>query len=346
MTRNDWNQMLTGAAVAAMLILPTLAHAGPAAPPPPPAPAAIAAPPAGAVSVADNGDWVKGARKRYNIDKVRIANLVGTLTVHVTDSEPATLQISGVRRRVDQVHVDLRGKALRIESERPSSVWDWRDWFNFSLHDRMKPQNLQIALSVPRGTALDVKGLIGDAEIGDTMGPLRFEAIATKAHIGKVKTAKISLAGSGRVGVAAVDGELHVSIAGSGKFGVGRTGPVHADVAGAGDAKLGDINGELRLSIAGSGDVAAKSVNGPVKISIAGSGAVKIAGGQADPLHVSILGSGNVNFGGHAVDPHLSALGSGRVRLKSYSGHLSSNGSIHVEVNGHSLNVNSDHDDE
>ena len=78
--------------------------------------------------------------------------------------------------------------------------------------------------------------------------------------------------------------------------------------------------------------MAADSVNGPVKVSIAGSGSIKIAKGQADPLHVSIMGSGNFDFGGNAVDPHLSALGSGRVRLKSYTGHLSSSGSINVKV--------------
>ena len=34
---------------------------------------------------------------------------------------------------------------------------------------------------------------------------------------------------------------------------------------------------------------------------------------------------------------HLSALGSGRVRLKSYTGHLSSSGSINVKVGDKSI---------
>jgi hypothetical protein len=341
MTRNDVNQILTGAAVAAMLILPTLAHAGPRAlPAPPPAP-----PAPGVHFIADSGSWVKGTAKSYNVHTVRVEDVVGTLNVKVTSSGPATLQISGVQSRVDQVHVRSDGDTLKIESNHPDGVWNWRDWFNFSIHDKSNPQNLRIALTVPRGTALDVSGLIGDAKIGDTMGRLRFEAVATKAEIGEVKTAKISLAGSGNLTVAKVDGELHMSIAGSGKIRVGSTGPVHADIAGAGDAKLGDIHGGLKLSIAGSGDVAAKSVNGAVKVSIAGSGSVKIADGKADPLHVSIIGSGNVNFGGHAVDPHLTALGSGRVRIKSYSGHLSSTGSMHVQVNGKSVHVNTDDGD-
>lgn len=348
MTRNDWNQMLTGAAVAAVLILPTLAHAGPAVPPPPPAPpapAAMPAPPAGVEFVADTGAWVKGARKSYNIHNVRIDNLAGTLTVTVTDSGPATLQISGIKSRLDDMTVDQRGDTLKISFARQNSVWDWHDWFNFSIHDRMKPENLQVALSVPRGAGLNIDGLIGDAKIGDTMGPLRLEAVASRATIGKVKDAKISLAGSGRVEMTQVDGKLKLEIAGSGKIRVGSSKGVDADVAGAGDARLGDIDGGLKIDIAGSGDVAANSVNGPVRVSIAGSGSIKIARGQADPFHVSIIGSGNVDFHGHAVNPHLSALGSGRVRIKSYSGNLSSSGSIHVEVNGRSLNVNSDDDE-
>lgn len=339
MRRDEMSQLLGGAAVAAMLILPTLAHAGPAVPPPPPPPAATPAPPAppAVAFVADKGEWVKGTTKRYEVRKVRIDDLVGTLTVAVTSSGPATLQISGVKSRVNQVRAHQSGDTLKIESQRPDTVWDWRDWFNFSIHDKSRPENLRVNLSVPRGAALHVDGLIGDAKIGDTMGPLYFEAVASRAHIGKVKEAKISLAGSGKVDVAEVAGRLKMEIAGSGKMRIGRSGPIDADVAGAGDARLGDIDGGLKLDVAGSGDVAAKSVNGPVKISIAGSGSIKIANGKADPLKVSIIGSGNVDFHGHAVNPHLSALGSGRVRLKSYSGHLSSSGSIHVQVNGKSV---------
>ncbi len=337
MRANETKQFLGGVAVAALLILPTLAHAGPVAPPAPPAPPAPAQ-----IFVAEHGGWVTQARRSFAVHNVRVDDLVGTLRVTVSGSGPATLEIAGIKSRVDQLEVRQDGDTLKISGTHTNSVWDWHDWFNFSVHDRAEPKNLQVRLAVPRGTELRVDGMIGDAEIGDTMAPIRFEAAASTAKIGRVGKAKLSMAGSGKIDVAEVDGPLKLEIAGSGKITVGRSGSVDADVAGAGDARLGDINGGLKLDIAGSGDVAASSVNGPVKVSIAGSGSIKIGKGQANPLHVSIMGSGNFDFGGNAVDPHLSALGSGRVRLKSYTGHLSSSGSINVKVGDKTVSTGDD----
>ena len=52
---------------------------------------------------------------------------------------------------------------------------------------------------MPQGAAINVSDMVGKANIGDTMGPLRFEASATQSKIGKVSSAKISLAGTGRL---------------------------------------------------------------------------------------------------------------------------------------------------
>jgi hypothetical protein len=296
--------------------------------------------------VADHGDWVKGRPAEYAVHQVKIEDLVGTLRVQVRGTGSVSVEVDGIQSRVNGIEVQRSGDTLRIEgSNETHGVWDWHDWFDFSMHDKSAPQNLQVKLIVPRGTELAVSDMIGDAVIGDTMGKLKFEAAASTAKIGKVGEAKLSMAGSGKIDVTEVNGPLNLEIAGSGKIRVGRTGPVKADVAGAGDAQLGDIRGGLKLDIAGSGDVTAASVNGPVKVSIAGSGSIKIAKGQANPLNVDIMGSGNFDFGGNAVDPNLSALGSGSVKLNSYTGHLSSNGSVTVKVGGKTVSVNG-HDDE
>jgi hypothetical protein len=212
------------------------------------------------------------------------------------------------------------------------SVWNWRDWFNFPNYVDRKTDNLTVKISVPRGTNIDVNDLVGNATIGDTQGALHFEAAASKAQIGHVASADISLGGSGKLDVAGVTGSLKLEIGGSGKVTVGATGDVKADIAGSGTGIFGPIAHGLNLSIAGSGDVTAARVNGPTHIDIAGSGSVKIADGTADPLHVDIMGAGNFVFGGVAVDPHIDAVGSGNVRLKSYRGHLDSEGMADVKI--------------
>lgn len=299
--------MLGGAAVAALLIVPAAADT----------------------------NWMTLPQKSFSDTKsVKVEDLVGTLIVHVKDSGPMTLDVSGAKERVKGLDVSAHDGRLHIEGSdtEDENVWDWHSWFDFSAHNRARPANLVVKLSVPRGSEVNVEELVGDATIGDTNGPLRFEAAATNAKIGKVSAAKISMDGTGRVDIAEVTGPLDLDIAGSGKVTVGKTQRVHADIAGAGDAALGAIANGLDLDIAGSGDVSAASVHGPVSVDIAGSGSVKIATGEANPLHVDIMGSGNFAFGGEAVDPHISALGSGSVKLKSYRGKLSSEGMANVKI--------------
>lgn len=302
--REQTKSLLMGAAVAALLILPAVAAE----------------------------DWVTWPQRSYNAGALKVGDFVGTLVVNVSNGGPMTVNVSGTRERTKQVEVRPAGGVLVVEGQNTESVWDWSKWFNFSDYGHSKPDQLVVKVSVPRGTAISVDDIVGKATIGDTMGPLKFEASATQSKIGKVSTAKISLAGTGRIDVASVAGNLDLDIAGSGKVNVGPTQMVKASIAGAGDTALGPIAGGLSVDIAGSGDISAPRVNGPVHVSIAGSGSVNVADGLANPLHVDIMGSGSFTFGGVAVDPHISSFGSGSVKIKAYKGKMSSDGMASVDV--------------
>ncbi|HEY1711016.1 MAG TPA: DUF2807 domain-containing protein [Rhizomicrobium sp.] len=299
--------MLIGAAVAAALTLPAAA--------------------------ADNG-WVTWPAKTYDVRTIKIDDLVGTLRIEVRDGGPVTLNVSGAKTRVDDLEVKNSGSMLRISgNEDDESVWDWKNWFNFSSHN--DDGQLNVKLVVPRGADINVDGLVGDATIGDTQGPLKFDAVSTSTTIGRVGQAKLSLAGSGKINYAQVNGDLKLDIAGSGKITGGNVaGYTKAEIAGSGSAQIGTVNGGIDIDIAGSGDFAAAKVNGPVKVDIAGAGNVQIGDGVANPLHVDIMGSGDFTFGGLAVDPDIDALGSGNVRLRAYKGRMNSDGMVNVKVGG------------
>jgi Putative auto-transporter adhesin, head GIN domain len=338
--------VLIGSGVAATLIFPCLADPAPVAPPAAPAPAAMPAPHPIIIAM-NNGGWVKWPAKRYQTHAVRLDDIVGTIAIAVAASGPMILEVSGDKNRVNSLDVDADGDTLRIEGSDAHDVWDWRNWFNFNFHENDRTQNLNIKLTVPKGAEVQVHDLVGNANIGDTYGPLKFEAAATEAKIGKIGKADISLSGAGKVDVAQIDGPLSLDIAGSGRLNIGPVnGKLSADVAGAGDASVGAVAGGLSVDIAGSGDLAVASVAGRTAIDIAGSGSVKIADGEANPLHVDIMGSGNLDFGGMAVDPTISALGSGNVRLKAYRGKLSSTGMASIKVGDKTVTVNSDDDDD
>ncbi|MGC8535245.1 MAG: hypothetical protein ACP5QR_06885 [Rhizomicrobium sp.] len=321
----NFHQLLRGALLAAALILPTTGHTVPSA-----------------LAAETQSSWITLPSRSFEVQRVRLKDLVANISVQVGPG-PVTLQMSGDKQRLDAVDVHKDGGVLTISGHSHYGVWDWHDWFSFGDTRNRAPSQLKVTLRVPAGTELSVHSLIGNAQIGNTMGRLDFGAISTHSNIGQVAQAHIRLAGSGTLQLAGVHGPLKLDIAGSGKITVGQSGPVHADLAGAGDAHLGQINGGLSLDIAGSGNAVAQSVNGPVKVDIAGSGSVHIAAGTADPLHLDIMGSGNFAFGGHAVDPHLSALGSGSVWLSSYSGNLSTSGNVHLSVGQNKSNTSAWH---
>ena len=334
--KTNLRSLLCGAAVAAFVIAPTVQGYGqttthmagvPAAPPAPPAPPA---PHHGSSS------WAVAPVRTFGTTSLKAEDIVGTLTVAVRDGGPMTVEVSGNPSRVGRVRVTQDGSLLTVEGESDEedsrSVWDVKNWFDFSHDTNWDRGDLFVKVTVPRGTDVNVNDLVGNANIGDTMGNLKFEAAASKAHIGKVQQAMIDLGGTGNIEIASVQNELRLDMGGSGKVTTGPVGSVKADIAGSGDAHFGPIAGGLHLDIAGSGDVTTPHVNGPTHIEIAGSGTVHIMDGIANPLHVEIMGAGNLYFGGVAVDPHIDAVGSGSVHIKAYRGKLNSEGMADVKI--------------
>jgi hypothetical protein len=321
-----------GAALAALLIVPSL-HAEAKHSAPPPAPAAPTTTPAAPAPPVQPRDWVRQPVRSFNTTSLKMEDVVGTVTVDVKDSGPMTVEVSGTPTRLNHLGVHADDGVLDIDGGGDDdSVWDWKNWFNFSdIEDRRK-DNLFVRVTVPRGTEIRIEDLVGNANIGDTGGVLHLDAAATTAHIGHVKEAHIDVGGSGKIFITQVDALLDLDISGSGKITAGQTGEVKADIAGSGDVTLGPIAHGLYVEIEGSGDVSTPRVNGPVHVEIAGSGSVKIADGIADPLHLEIAGAGNFMFGGLAVDPHIEAVGSGRVQIKAYKGKLDTEGMANVQI--------------
>jgi len=283
-------------------------------------------------------NWITAPTRSFNTTGVELDDVVGNVIIAVREGGPMTLVVAGAPQRVNAVRATAENGKLVIDAssnhDDDRSVWDWRNWFNFSDVADRQSGNLIVTVTVPRGSAVSISDLVGNATVGDTMGNLHLEAAATKTHIGKVAKASISMGGSGQIDIASVEGVLDLDLGGSGKVVVGSTGSVKADIAGSGDAQFGPIAGGLSLDIAGSGDVTAAHVNGPVHVDIAGSGNVSSADGIANPLHLDIMGAGNFRFGGIAIDPHIDAVGSGNVRIKAYRGHLDSEGMADVKIGG------------
>jgi hypothetical protein len=199
-------------------------------------------------------------------------------------------------------------------------------WFPWNLfnqwHEKSSIGDLQIRISAPLGTPVEIEDMVGRVVAGDLDAPLSLEGSSLDARFGRVTTARVSVAGSGKIQLGAVQQALDVEVAGSGKLDVASAASARVEIAGGGDVKVGPIAGGLRSEVAGSGDIRVASINGPLDVEIAGSGSVYVDGGRAAPLKAEIAGSGDVVFNGQAVDPNISIYGSGSVKVRSYTGQL------------------------
>lgn len=107
-----------------------------------------------------------------------------------------------------------------------------------------------------------------------------------------------TIAGSGKLNLEQIDqGSLKVTIAGSGTAtAAGKVDDVEVEIAGSGDAKLGQLAARTAsVKIAGSGD-AEVAPSEAVKIKIAGSGDVRLLSDPKD-IDSKVFGSGRILHG-------------------------------------------------
>lgn len=287
--------------------------------------------------------WAAGpVDQSFPVKKVHLDSLVAQVTfdsapagapVHVVaNGKPEVLKRLEVRASGDEVFVHL--------ADSPSGD-AWFPWNLFNQwHEKSAVADLQIHISAPLGTPVEVEDMIGRIQAGDLDAPLQLEGTSLEAHFGRVTSARVSVAGSGKIQIGAVQQALDVEVAGSGKLDVASAASARVEIAGGGNVNVGPIAGGLRSEVAGSGDVRAASINGPLDVEIAGSGSVYVDGGRATPLKAEIAGSGDVVFNGQAVDPSISIFGSGSVKVRSYTGQLhqemAGSGSFEVMEHGQS----------
>ena len=302
---------------------------------------------AGGADAGQDQTWTQQPAQSFNAHAIALDHVIADVIVTVKDGGPVTYAVQGPRYLVNEMHAQAAGGVLTIAGPEHDgihsvNVWDWSKWFDYS---DVNEGHMRVTLSVPRGSDLSTRHMIGDLTAGDIGGHLSVETISGDVKVGRVMDAKVKIVGGGDVSIAAVQGSVQADVSGSGDVKVGNIGGAAAvTVAGSGDTSLGNVGSGVNVNIAGSGDLNVGTVNGPVTVSLAGAGDVRIASGNANPLKVSMVGGGDFSFGGTAVNPTISAMGSGDVWLRAYTGHLSTSGMADVHV-GDKHSENDDDDD-
>jgi hypothetical protein len=349
---HELKSILAGAALAALLIVPTLAHGAPAAPPAPPAPPAPVAQPVPA-DVSDavedakaeakaakaearaaaedarreaesarkemrlaqaDGNWVTRPRKSFNAKKVHFSSVIGSIKVDVNDSGPMTLDVAGTKRAVDGLDVHVEDGTLEIEgSDEGGTIAVW-DWRKwFDFSDVGKSHHYMLDLRLTVPRGTDVA--VEDF-IGNAAIGDTMGNLNFSANATKSKIGKVK--------------DAKIELEGSGQVDMGQVfGALNIEIDGSGKVNAGDVK-SVHAELNGSGDAAIGSINGPLHLEIAGSGnltATKVTG----PVKIEIAGAGSVKIADGVADPFkVEIAGSGDV----FFGGLAVNPSIEAFGSG------------
>lgn len=122
-----------------------------------------------------------------------------------------------------------------------------------------------------------------------------------------------NLVGEARVGD--LDGTLRLLGSGAAEVKAGRVAQVDLDLSGAGDVTLGEVRGPLRGSLSGAGSVDVGPVRGELRLDVSGFGDVDVDAAYG-PVSVQLSGVGDVHIkGGHTPLLVANASGVGSVRF-------------------------------
>ena len=139
-----------------------------------------------------------------------------------------------------------------------------------------EPAELQMTATVPEGTIIQVLGLVGETEIGDTGADVVLSCASCDAKLGKIAAFDVNVAGSGKISAERIDRALVAKISGDGHIGIadgdleqaslqvvgagnidfrGRTVDATAKIVGAGAIHVREVDNQIRSTVVGAGDV-------------------------------------------------------------------------------------------
>ncbi len=145
---------------------------------------------------------------------------------------------------------------------------------------------------------------------------------AGTTEVGATEALNFELAGCGDATLGDVAGELRLEAAGSGDVAAGAARRVEADVAGAGDISVGAIADGADVDMAGAGTFTMASLTGEFSLSNAGAGDVVISGGALTRADLDLAGAGNVRIAAPVADLRIQIVGVSDVEVTAAVGNL------------------------
>ena len=198
---------------------------------------------------------------------------------------------------------------------------------------------VDLDITCPRGTSLDVRSLAGHITVGAYEGDLALSVLAGRLDVESCIGDLTMDAGPMKVSVGAVDGALAVD-AGSGNVDVGTMRGSGVIDTGSGDIVVSNASGEALQVDAGSGNVMIGTLNLASTSVDTGSGNVTLGDGTSEAISVD-TGSGRIRIEGATFNTLVCDTGSGGVTLINP---LTNAATIDIETGSGGVTIYTDYD--
>lgn len=256
---------------------------------------------------------------------VEIRNAVARVVVIVEDRDDVGVEVTQGGSRLPRIDVQRRGRDVRIDG-------GLRRGGLFGSNDGIRSCNNgpSSARQPGEGAVVEVRDLgrirMEDAPLIVLRTPRDVDVSAGGAVYGAIgrgaRSIELGSGGCGDWTVANTDGDVALSVGGSGSIRAGASRALDAKVGGSGSITAG-ATGDLDAAVGGSGGITVARVDGDGDVAIGGSGDVRIREGRMNELSVSIGGSGSVRYGGQTRDLSVAIAGSGDVNVGAATGQVS-----------------------
>jgi len=291
---------------------------------------------------------------------LKIENFIGTVEIitgdfdkiKITDADGANFSRDGNGLELND-DISIWSYNCRYKKDKPmvgKGKWGWRtggkDYRYISEFPLVKitaPANvhLEIDKSIIFGNVGNVGsahlhiGSCGDMKFGDVNGNLDVSISGSGDIIlGNAGVSDISVSGAGDLTAKNLT-SADIQVSGSGDLVLSSiTGFADIGSSGAGDVEIGSVGGGLSIHSSGASDLEIESVTGgDLTIRVSGSSDITIDDGSVETLFIKASGASDVTYNGSSVNAEARASGASDIYIKNPSGRLRTSDSGAADVN-------------
>jgi len=236
-----------------------------------------------AANATENAPADQSIERSFTAQTVELRNLNASLRVETHSGNTVKLVATGPEKEIAQLKTTSAGKSLVIEAPLQPRFGGISNFVHVENnvvinrggnstviiggipgHSATAPENtagpIDIHLTLPKTAALSIRGFTGNAAIGEMTAPVELEMLSGAASFQGLASTILSIAGGARIEIGRAEGDLDLTVDGSGEVLI-HDAAIHSFSL--------ETNGTAMVTVNGRVAAAEMSLNGIADIHIA-----------------------------------------------------------------------------